>query len=134
MTAGPAGPLPEFDLSDPNLYAEGDPHAIWRWLRENEPVYRHPQRSGPGYWVVTKHEDVRAIARDAARFISSGGTSTRDLEDENTRSPAYQMLQRTLVITDPPRHTRLRALVNKAFTPRTVGASGMRRYEPMWIS
>lgn len=125
MTSG-AVTVPEFDLSDPALYATGDPHAVWRWLRKNAPVYRHPQRSGPGYWVVTKHEDVRVIARDAARFISSGGTSTRDLEQHDSASPAYQLFQGTLVITDPPRHTKLRALVNKAFTPQAVA-----RVEPL---
>ena len=126
MTGGPARTLPEFDLSDPNLYAEGDPHAIWRWLRENAPVYWHRQRSGPGYWVVTRHEDVRQVSRDARRFISSGGTSTMDLEHGDTASPAYEMLQRTLVITDPPQHTKLRGLVNKAFTPQAVA-----RVEPV---
>ncbi|HJP67213.1 MAG TPA: cytochrome P450 [Actinomycetota bacterium] len=118
--------LPDFDLSDPNLYAAGDPHAVWAWLREHAPVYRHRQRTGPGYWVITKHEDVRAISRDTRRFISSGGTSTMDLEHGDTASPEYQMFQGTLVITDPPRHTKLRALLNKAFTPQAVA-----RVEPV---
>jgi len=112
--------LPKFDLSDPDLYARGNPHAVWRWLRENAPVYWHKQRSGPGYWVVTKHEDVRTISRDPRGFISSGGTSTMDLEHGDTASPAFEMIQRTLVITDPPQHTKLRALVNKTFTPQAV--------------
>jgi cholest-4-en-3-one 26-monooxygenase len=89
-------------------------------------VYWHRQRSGPGYWVITRHEDVRLISRDARRFISSGGTSTMDLEHADTASPAYEMLRRTLVITDPPQHTKLRALVNKAFTPQAVA-----RVEPV---
>jgi cytochrome P450 len=120
VSGGVSTTLPDFDLSDPNLYADGDPHAIWRWLREHAPVYWHGQRSGPGYWVITKHEDVRLVSRDARQFISSGGTSTMDLEHSDTASPAYEMLRRTLVITDPPQHTKLRALVNKAFTPQAV--------------
>lgn len=112
--------LDEIDLTDPDLYAHGDPHAVWRHLRAQAPVYFHPQRSGPGFWVITKHSDVRAVSRDARTFISSGGTSTMDLERAETASLDYQIMQGTLVISDPPRHTRLRALVNKAFTPQAI--------------
>lgn len=108
------------DLTDPDLYAHGDPHAVWRWLRANEPAYFHPQRTGPGFWVITKHADVRTVSRDTKTFISSGGTSTMDLERGDTASLDYQLMRGTLVISDPPRHTRLRALVNKAFTPQAI--------------
>ena len=114
--------LEEIDLTDPDLYATGDPHAVWRFLRENAPVFWQRQRSGPGFWAITRYEDVRRVSREPATFISSGGTSTMDLERPDSASFDYQIMRGTLVITDPPRHTKLRALVNKAFTPQAVSA------------
>lgn len=112
--------LEDVDLTDHNLYVRGEQHAVWRFLRENAPVYKHPQRTGPGFWVVTTYHDVRRISREPQKFISSGGTSTQDLERADTASADYQIMQGSLVITDPPRHTKLRALVNKAFTPQAI--------------
>jgi cholest-4-en-3-one 26-monooxygenase len=114
--------LADIDLTDPDLYASGDPHAVFRFLRRHAPVFFQRQRSGPGFWAVTRYEDVRRVSRDPRTFISSGGTSTMDLERPETASLDYRVMRGTLVITDPPRHTRLRALVNKAFTPQAVAA------------
>jgi len=114
--------LEEIDLTDPDLYAAGGHHDVLRFLRENAPVFWQRQRSGPGFWAITRYEDVRRVSRDPATFISSGGTSTMDLERPDSASLDYQMMAGTLVITDPPRHTKLRALVNKAFTPGAVSA------------
>jgi len=112
--------LDEIDLTDPELYATGDQHAVFRYLRANAPVFFQRQRSGPGFWAITRYEDVRRVSRDTQSFISSGGTSTMDLENPGSASMDYEMMQGTLVVTDPPRHTKLRALVNKAFTPQSV--------------
>jgi cholest-4-en-3-one 26-monooxygenase len=112
--------LDEIDITDPGLYARGEQHAVFAHLREHAPVFFQRQRSGPGFWAITKYSDVRRVSRDPQAFISSGGTSTMDLERPESASLDYQMMQGTLVITDPPRHTKLRALVNKAFTPQAV--------------
>lgn len=112
--------LDEIDLTDPELYATGDPDAVFRYLREHAPVFFQRQRKGPGFWAVTRYDGVRRVSRDVATFISSGGTSTMDLERPDSASLDYQIMRGTLVITDPPRHTKLRALVNKAFTPQAV--------------
>lgn len=112
--------LDEIDITDPELYAAGGQIEVFRWLREHAPVFFQRQRSGPGFWAVTKYDDVRKVSRDTGSFISSGGTSTMDLERPDSASLDYEMMQGTLVITDPPRHTKLRALVNKAFTPQAV--------------
>jgi len=122
MTVSSSFTLDDVDLTDPDLYAAGGHHEVLRFLRENAPVFWQRQRSGPGFWAVTRYEDVRRVSRDPATFISSGGTSTMDLEKPDSASLDYQMMAGTLVITDPPRHTKLRALVNKAFTPQAVSA------------
>jgi cholest-4-en-3-one 26-monooxygenase len=112
--------LDEIDITDPDLYARGGQHAVFAHLRANAPVFFQRQRSGPGFWAITKYEDVRRVSKDPQTFISSGGTSTMDLENPDSASLDFQMMQGTLVITDPPRHTKLRGLVNKAFTPQAV--------------
>jgi len=114
--------LDDVDLTDPDLYATGDPHAVWRFLRDTAPVFWQRQRSGPGFWAVMRYEDVRRVSREPLAFISSGGTSTMDLERPDSASLDYQIMRGTLVITDPPRHTKLRTLVNKAFTSQAVAA------------
>jgi cytochrome P450 len=50
---------PHINLVDPGLYAQGDPFAQWRWLRANDPVHWHPPTDLPGFWSLTRYEDVR---------------------------------------------------------------------------
>lgn len=108
--------LDEIDLSDPQLYATGDPHAIWTYLRANAPVFFQRHGYGPGFWAVTRYDDVVALSSDR-RLASSGGRTTTG----EPRAPGTDAAD-ILVVTDPPRHTQLRALVNKAFTPRVIAS------------
>jgi cytochrome P450 len=70
MTNNQVEPSVKINLTDPDLYAHGDPYAVWRWLRENDPVHWHPPGDLPGFWVLTKYDDVRAVYRDPATFSS----------------------------------------------------------------
>ncbi|MER5733848.1 cytochrome P450 [Streptomyces sp. NPDC002138] len=107
------------NLVDPALYSTGDPFAQWRWLRANEPVYWHPPTDDghPGFWCLTRYEDVRAAYRDAETFSSAQGILLR---------PAAHGVDpgggRTLALTDAPRHRQLRGLVDEWFTVRSVRA------------
>jgi cytochrome P450 len=104
------------DLTRTDTYRDGVPHAAFRRLRREAPVCRHPETDGPGFWAVTRHDDVMAVSRDSGLFSSeAGGVMTAD-------SPPEQLAQmRQMMLTmDPPRHTRYRLLVNKGFTPRMV--------------
>ena len=49
---------PAIDFLSAGTFATGQPHDVFRWLRENDPVHWHPEPNGPGFWVVTRHEDV----------------------------------------------------------------------------
>ncbi len=108
--------LDSVDLSDPELYATGDPHAVWTQLRANAPVFFQKHPYGPGFWAITRYDDVVRLSSDR-RLSSAGGRTT-------TGTPAAPdaAIADILVCTDPPRHTQLRALVNKAFTPRVVAS------------
>lgn len=105
----------KIDLTDPDLYANGDPYAVWKWLREHDPVHWHPPGILPGFWVLTKYDDVRAVYRDPAAFSSVGGIILRP--ESHGDDPGGG---RTLALTDPPRHRQLRALVDDWFAPRAI--------------
>jgi cholest-4-en-3-one 26-monooxygenase len=84
-------------------------------LREEEPVYRHDEPDGPGYWVITKYEDLRHVSRNPQIFSSARGTNIFDLPPDGLRA-----IQSLLINMDPPQHVKYRRLVSKAFTPRQV--------------
>jgi cytochrome P450 len=106
----------KIDLTDPELYSNGDPYAAWRWLREHDPVHWHPPAGEyPGFWALTKYEDVRAAYRDPAAFSSAGGIVLRPVAYGGDPGGG-----RTLALTDPPRHRKLRALVDEWFAPRSI--------------
>jgi cytochrome P450 len=105
----------EINLVDPVLYSEGDPYAIWRWLRASDPVRWHPPGEFPGFWILTKYDDVRAVYRDPATFSSAGGILLRPSKDGADPGGG-----RTMALTDPPRHRQLRALVDEWFTVRAI--------------
>jgi cytochrome P450 len=104
----------EIDLLDLRSHAaEGQPHDQFRWLRRNDPVHRHFESSGPGFWAVTKYADVERVSRDPATFSSAlGGVLVADagpLELDGARN--------MMLLMDPPRHVRYRKLVKGPFTP-----------------
>lgn len=83
-----------------------DPYSHYKALRESMPVHYNEAR---GSWILTRYEDMVAVLRDEERF--SAERAGPQMEDGVPRS---------MLGSDPPDHTRLRTLVNKAFTPRTV--------------
>jgi cholest-4-en-3-one 26-monooxygenase len=111
--------LDDINLLDRDVFARGVPHAWFSYLREHHPVYRHPEPHGPGFWVVTKHADVRAIARDPVTYSSDqdrGGITPL----EEPKIPRADPGIKVLIAMDPPEHTRHRKLVSPGFTPRMI--------------
>lgn len=111
----------DIDLLDRDRFTEGVPHEWFTWLRANQPVFRHPEPDGPGFWVITKHADVVACNRDAGSFSSAaqrGGVI--GLEERLIDAEAATMQGNLMLFMDPPAHTRYRKLVNRGFTPRMI--------------
>lgn len=105
----------QINLVDPGLYRDGDPFAQWRWLRENDPAHRHGATDYPAFWALTRYDDVKAVFRDHETFSSAQGILLRP--SGHGTDPGGG---RTLALTDPPRHRRLRGLVDEYFTVRSV--------------
>jgi cholest-4-en-3-one 26-monooxygenase len=104
------------DLSDPDSYAAGIPHAHFRELRMHDPVSWQPERGGRGFWAVTRYHDVVGVLKTPRIFSSwLGGALLAD------PPPAFlEKLREGMLNRDPPEHTQLRRLVNKAFSPRRI--------------
>ena len=98
---------------DPYDYAtHEDPYPLYRRLRDEAPLYHNPERD---FWALSRHEHVALAFRDSARFSNSHGVSL----DPAAWGPHAHRTSSFLAM-DPPRHTRMRALVSRGFTPRRV--------------
>jgi cytochrome P450 len=104
------------DLADPKTYAAGMPYEAFRALRQRAPVAWHPYKDGPGFLALTAYDDVLAVSRDSATWSSE---RTGTFFDVPSPEDSYQ-LSLIMLTMDPPRHTALRALVSRGFTPRQV--------------
>jgi cytochrome P450 len=104
------------DLLNPDTFGHGHPHDVYRWLRDNAPVYRHAEPDGgAGFWAITRYEDVKMIGRDPETFSSE---PTVLIPDD---AAIAQLDDHKMMLTaDPPYHTRLRRIINSEFTPRSA--------------
>ena len=114
-----------FDFTDPDVLVRGVPVTEFAQLRRTAPVWWNEQGESifddGGYWVVSRHEDVKAISRDGNLWSTNAKGAVMRLPDGVT---AEQLdLTRALLINhDAPEHTRLRKIVSRLFTPRAVAS------------
>ena len=94
----------EVDLLDPALY-QRNPHDVWSWMRENEPVYRDEKN---GLWAVTRHADVMDVERRSMVYSSRGYRAIYSPEEAN------------MIAQDDPRHRQQRMLVQGELTRAAV--------------
>ena len=105
--------MAEVQLGNPDSFVNGVPHDTFRLLRREAPLYRERLPDGTEFWALTKYHDVVAASSDYATFSSAKGTN---IEEQGGGT------QLMMVNMDPPRHTKLRALISKGFTPKMVRA------------
>jgi cytochrome P450 len=116
--------LDDIDLTDLSLFAAGFPDEAFTRLRREAPVWWHEPTShtpdGTGFWVVSRHADMQAVASDAETFSSArapdapgGGTLIEDLPYGFAAGVLLNMM-------DDPRHHRIRRLVTPAVAPRAL--------------
>jgi cytochrome P450 len=111
-------------LNDPSLFATGDPEAVFKRLRKEDPVHWTETNLRHGFWSITKLEDVREVYRDNLTFSTEQGPGPlpANREAEEHEDPLGN--QPSLVGIDEPRHTQMRKAFNRMFLPRAVA-----RYE-----
>jgi cytochrome P450 len=108
-------------LTSPAFVA--DPYPVYDRLRAEAPVYRS---EAVGAWLLTRYDDVAATLKDPRRFSSRGRFSAVLDRLEPDQRPRFRPLEEHFAVgllgSDPPDHSRLRGLINRAFTPRVVEA------------
>ena len=120
MSAWGNDPSRPVDLTDLDRWVDGIPRERFAWLRANEPVSWHEDIApNHGFWSVTRHADIVALSKDWRTWTSTEGVSFEECEADEMEA------RRTLIDTDPPRHSRLRQLVGPGFTAKSIAG-----YEP----
>ncbi|WP_269854185.1 cytochrome P450 [Streptomyces sp. RPT161] len=124
----PCPALPDgFDFTDPDLYHQRVPLPELAALRGTAPVWWNAQRHNiagfddDGYWVVTRHQDVKEVSTRPETFSSNLNTAIIRFNESMTRDQID--VQKLIMLNmDPPEHTRVRQIVQRGFTPRAIRA------------
>ena len=104
--------IPPVAFSPYDYRIHEDPYPVYARLRDEAPLYRSDELD---FWALSRHQDVVDAFRDPSRFSSANGVSL----DPAAWGP-YAHKTMSFLALDPPRHTRMRALVSKGFTARRV--------------
>ena len=102
-----------------------DPYPAYAALRTRDPVH---WSSLSNAWVVSRYHDIDAILRDHRRFSNDFEQRTPSRRRQGQLIPA---VDKSMLFVDPPDHTRLRSLVSRAFTPKTIEKMELRVREIM---
>ncbi len=119
--------LDDFDLSDPEFWLASRAHreGAFKTLRDTPGLVHFDEReipdlpfpAGPGYWALTRHDDIWHVSRNPKLFCSGqGGSSIGDLPQEMGEFFG------SMINMDDPKHFRLRSIVSKGFTPKEITA------------
>ncbi len=111
--------LSEIDLTSTERWLGGIPHEQFALLRREAPVFRHhgtDEQMPEFFWCLTRYADVQAANRDIETFSSSRGGVLLDVMQSLEERESF----RTIIDTDDPEHARLRRLVSRGFTPRSI--------------
>jgi len=113
--------LDEIDLTDLDQFAHGFPHPVFTELRRAAPVWWHPPTAhtpdDEGFWSVHTHAECMAVIHDPVAYSSETGG---DRPYGGTTIPDLPVAGMMLNMMDDPRHQRVRMLVSKGLTPRTI--------------
>ncbi len=93
------------------------PYRVYAWLRDNAPTY-HNERIG--FWALSRYDDVVAAHRDFDTFTSTHGLTLDQLTNRDFQT-VLGSVRTSMIVMDPPDHTRLRKLVARSFTPKRIG-------------
>ena len=116
---------PGWDFTDPDVLLEGIPVTEFAELRKTAPVWWNEQSESifddGGYWVISRHEDIKSISKHGELWSTNRKGAVMRLPDGVT-SEQLDLTKALLINHDAPEHTRLRKIVSRLFTPRSVAA------------
>ncbi len=113
--------LADLDVSDLDLWGDGPPHEVFTRLRNEDPLHWSELGDFPdesGFWSVVRNKDIRTVGRDTDTFSSERSIILVDKLAADGQPDPMDLSANMLISQDPPRHDRLKALVQRAFTPK----------------
>lgn len=114
---------PGYDFTDPDVLLKGIPVTEFAELRKTAPVWWNAQEESifgdGGYWVISRHEDIKTISRNNALWSTNAKGAVMRLPDGVT-AEKLDLTKALLINHDAPEHTRLRKIVSRLFTPRAI--------------
>lgn len=108
--------LNDVDLTDPDSFVAGVPYDYFRYLREEEPLSFSPREGDGGFWNIVRHADIQNCERNVEVFSSRGNVSPMDVAEAHLANT----IDNSIIMTDPPQHSFLRASIRDAFLPKAV--------------
>jgi cholest-4-en-3-one 26-monooxygenase len=114
--------LAGLDMTDPDLFRDGTPHALFKRLRAEAPVLwtdapaAWPESVGRGQWNITRAADIRKVSRRWEQFSSARGGVMMDNRDAG----GLDIIRQTLLGKDAPEHTQQRGILDDAFSPARI--------------
>lgn len=103
----------EIDLMALDPFVRGEDGELFRRLRDEDPCHFNDEPDGPGFWSLTRYEDVKAAGSDWQTFSSAQGTQIQSRRAEGHGKPSIHNM-------DPPRHRQLRGLLTSEFARSSV--------------
>src|ERR1700752_3288858 len=98
---------------DLDPFVRGEDGDLFRRLRDEDPCHWNDEPDGPGFWSLTRYEDVKAAGSDWETFSSAGGTQIQSRRAEGHGKPSIHNM-------DPPRHKQLRGVLASEFARQSV--------------
>jgi cholest-4-en-3-one 26-monooxygenase len=117
---------PGFDFTDPDIYAQRLPTEELAELRRAAPIWWNEQPpdvggfGDGGFWVISKHRDVREVSLRSDVFSSAAKTVVPHFNPAVDVKGQIKASKLSMLMMDDPEHTRLRKIVSRGFTPRAV--------------
>lgn len=113
--------LAEINMGDEIMFEQGRSHEAFTILRREAPIsWTEGNEFVKGWWNLVKYADVLHVSRNPQLFSSERGIVAFEPMNEEDATAAANGNGKMLITMDPPRHVKMRRLVNKAFTPRAV--------------
>jgi cytochrome P450 len=109
-----------YDLFSPQF--KSNPFPTFAEMRHNDPIYPHVAPDGSTIWYISCYEDVVEVLKNNDTFVKDKKNTLLSDETKPKQTPSFmqRLINENMLFSDPPDHTRLRGLVNQAFTPRRV--------------